>query len=535
MQYTSLNNEYEARPFQKDGLHFLDVDPITNTKRERVRGLIGDETGLGKTVQSLLMLLNRPDDMLPCLNIVKAPTMTQWTRQIRTWFAKDFHAVQIIKGSTALWLPGFKIYLISMDTLRLFVEVEDKTVTLKPGFQQFIDMIGGFKSIIFDECQGIKNSESQRGVAFDAIQRLCGPKQDDFNSTAPQATGQIPNDTPSLNTWHTKTILNNSNEIPVSTEIPHFIGLSATAITGSAEEYYTVLHVLDPKNFGPNLDIYRLKWLEQDYKGKWSRVRRDKFTEFHNLLKKYVIRRKKVDVLKDLPEFSRTYNHIKIEDARIKKLYNLELDKINKKLAEHGGFGAVKDLGDSIATLRRLIGMAKALHVADAIAADYEDNLNSRKLVIGMHHQDSIALMVNALTDAKLKPLVLDGSMNSQAKDTALQTFRNDPTRKILILSMLAGGVGIDGLQHVCSEMITVERQWRAAHEEQYEGRLHRDGQKEPVNNEIYVALGTIDEYMDKRVEQTRKIVSETLDGEYSENEEYNTRETAEWAVSHRM
>lgn len=519
MNYNSLDNKNQARPFQIDGLRFLDIDPITNTKREKVRVIIGDETGLGKTVQSLLILKNRPDDMLPCLNVVKAPTMAQWVRMIKTWFSKDFNAVQIIKGSNALWLPGFKIYLISMDTLRLFVETEDKVVSLKPEFANFVNTIGGFKSIIFDECQGIKNSESQRGVAFETIQKLCGP----------------------INIHGTVANLDNftleEHELGKSivSEIPHFIGLSATAITGSAEEYYTVLHVIDPKNFGPDLNTYRIKWLEQDYKGRWTRIRRDKMSQFHELLKKYVIRRKKCDVLKDLPEFERNYNHIKIEDARIKKLYNQELDVINKKLSENGS-AAIKSLGESIATLRRIIGMAKALHVADEIAADYEDNPAAPKLVVGMHHQDSIALMFNALTNAKLKPLVLDGSMNSQAKDTAIQQFRNDPTKKILILSMLAGGVGIDGLQHVCSKMITVERQWRAAHEEQYEGRLHRDGQPLPVSNEIYVALGTIDEYMDKRVEQTRAIVQETLDGiEIDESQQYNTRETAEWAVSHRM
>lgn len=525
MNYNSLSNEYYARPFQVDGLHFLDVDPITNTKRDKVRVIIGDETGLGKTVQALLALKNR-EDLVPCLCVVKAPTIAQWVRMIKTWYSKDFSAVQIIKGSNALWLPGFKIYLISMDTLRLFVETEEKVVRLKPEFKAFVDTIGGFKSIIFDECQGIKNSESQRGVAFDTIQRLCGP----IRTPGCQ-------DTVDRSKEHSDFIRNTfiENEIEVSTEIPHFVGLSATAITGSAEEYYTVLHVVDPKNFGPDLNSYRIKWLEQDYKGKWTRVRRDKLTQFHELLKKYVIRRKKYDVLKDLPEFERNYNHIKIEDTRIKKLYNMELDKINKKLSESGA-SAVRDLGDAIATLRRIIGMAKALHVADEIAADYEDNPNAPKLVIGMHHQDSIALMVNALTNAKLNPLVLDGSMNSQAKDTAIQLFRKDPTRKILILSMLAGGVGIDGLQHVCSKMITVERQWRAAHEEQYEGRLHRDGQKEPVSNEIYIALGTIDEYMDKRVEQTRAIVQETLDGvDIDESQQYNTREVAEWCVSHRM
>jgi SNF2 family DNA or RNA helicase len=193
--------------------------------------------------------------------------------------------------------------------------------------------------------------------------------------------------------------------------------------------------------------------------------------------------------------------------------------------------------------------MAKALHIADYLIEEYsplstvtiesKDLIKPRpKIVVGMHHQDAIALMANELTKASIPYLILDGTINGSAKDAIVQKFKNEPRYEILILSMLAGGVGIDGLQHVCSEMLTVERQWRGAHEEQYEGRLHRDGQMNPVHNDIYIAEGTIDEYMDKRVEETRHTMNEALDKNYEhmgDSVPYNIREAAEWCASHSM
>lgn len=520
MELTSLNGEHIARPFQIEGFEFLEKTP-NGRHRENIRALIGDDTGLGKTVQALLALKNRPD-LCPALIVVKAPTITQWNRMIRHWFKNDFTTVQIIRGGRQMWLPGFNIYLISMDTLRCYVNLADKDLPkLEPQFKEFINHLGGFQSIIFDEAQGIKNPDSARTQAFDAIFKLCGPEK-------------VDNTVFNIPSGYQGKLQFTDDALLIKTEVPHFIALSATAITGAADEYYPVLSKLDPARFGDQTR-FRLNWLEQDSKGKWSRFRRDKIAEFHKVSAEYIIRRKKKDVLKDLPKFERTFNFIKIDDVRIKKIYNQELDKMNKALSAQGVQTTSLTLSDCIATLRRIIGMAKALHIADSIACDYEDNQNAPKVVLGVHHQDAIALLTDSLTKSNIKYVVLDGQLNSQKKDEVLQKFRTDPSIKILILSMLAGGVGIDGIQHVSSKIITVERQWRAAHEEQFEGRVHRDGQKEPVTNEIYVAEGTIDEFMHERVKLTRKILNETLDNQIGDLDEFNIREAAEWAVSHRM
>ena len=49
------------------------------------------------------------------------------------------------------------------------------------------------------------------------------------------------------------------------------------------------------------------------------------------------------------------------------------------------------------------------------------------------------------------------------------------------MLISLRAGAGIDGLQHVCSTVVFGELDWSPGVHEQCIGRVHRDGQTEPV------------------------------------------------------
>ena len=95
-------------------------------------------------------------------------------------------------------------------------------------------------------------------------------------------------------------------------------------------------------------------------------------------------------------------------------------------------------------------------------------------------------------------------------KNRVQQKFNNGEDR-LLILNMLAGGVGLD-LQS-CSTALVLERQWNSADEEQFEGRFHRDGQTKPVTITYLIARGTIDEWFHNLVVQKRRLFHEIVGG----------------------
>ena len=78
---------------------------------------------------------------------------------------------------------------------------------------------------------------------------------------------------------------------------------------------------------------------------------------------------------------------------------------------------------------------------------------------------------------------------------------------------MIAGGVGLN-LQ-VTNNILTVERQWNAADESQFEDRTYRYGQNKPVLSNFLIADGfPTEDFFTQMVERKRQTCGETLDGD---------------------
>ena len=78
-----------------------------------------------------------------------------------------------------------------------------------------------------------------------------------------------------------------------------------------------------------------------------------------------------------------------------------------------------------------------------------------------------------------------------------------------VMIITVAGAEGIDLFS--ASDIIFAEREWTPAREEQAESRLHRNGQKNPVNAYYIVAKGTIDEKFDKLIRQKRSVFQQVI------------------------
>ena len=86
----------------------------------------------------------------------------------------------------------------------------------------------------------------------------------------------------------------------------------------------------------------------------------------------------------------------------------------------------------------------------------------------------------------------LDGAMSAEQRQAALHKFREDPKVKVLLLSLRAGGVGLNltAAQHV----FLMDPWWNPAVEEQAIDRVHRIGQLHPVKVTRFVVRGTVEE-----------------------------------------
>lgn len=84
------------------------------------------------------------------------------------------------------------------------------------------------------------------------------------------------------------------------------------------------------------------------------------------------------------------------------------------------------------------------------------------------------------------------GEISPKDKQRALQTFINNPSCRVLIIHPLSAGVGVDGLQAVCSDMLFLEAPTKAPTFHQTVARLDRDGQTQPVHCRVAIAAGTV-------------------------------------------
>ena len=161
------------------------------------------------------------------------------------------------------------------------------------------------------------------------------------------------------------------------------------------------------------------------------------------------------------------------------------------------------------------------------------DSDNSR-LAIGIHHhsvRDTLAYKLSNIGCLKLS-----GEDSAEAKDRIMQKFEHSPER-ILIINMLAGGVGMDF--HYCNNVLILERQWNSADEEQFEYRFYNPDKSiktASTNVEYIVAKGTIDEFFYDMVEEKRAIFGETIANNWSlQDDATSFKQLMERTVSSRL
>lgn len=96
--------------------------------------------------------------------------------------------------------------------------------------------------------------------------------------------------------------------------------------------------------------------------------------------------------------------------------------------------------------------------------------------------------------------VALYGEISASNKQKAIKRFIEDPACRCILLQPQSAGFGVDGLQHVCSDMLVLEAPTTAPPFYQVTARLDRDGQKNPVNCRVAVANRTVQVRMFKNL-----------------------------------
>jgi len=253
------------------------------------------------------------------------------------------------------------------------------------------------------------------------------------------------------------------------------VGLSATPIYNYGGEFHAVLEALRPGALG-TWSEFAQEWCG-GYTGDKARIHDPKAFGTYVRDAGMMIRRTRADVGRELPALTNVPHHIDCDSDAIKRIEDNATELARVIMASHGDtergekFRASEELSNLV---RQATGIAKAPFVAEFVKMLLESG--EKVLLYGWHRT------VYDIWTERLKahnPLLYTGSESSAAKERAKQAFLEHGTN--LLIMSLRSGAGLDGLQDVCRTVVFGELDWSPGVHEQCAGRIHRDGQADPV------------------------------------------------------
>ena len=226
------------------------------------------------------------------------------------------------------------------------------------------------------------------------------------------------------------------------------------------------------------------------------------------------LRRKKDDVLDDLPPKQVTKVFIPLH-TRQKESYDR---------AEREGIVYLKSLGAQVRVqhVLELITRLKQICNADPETGhssklkDIRDRLGQlvaqghRALVFSQYTSANFGVAAAASYLEAFNPLTLTGDLDQSQRARIIDRFKTADTHKALVLSLRAGGVGLN-LQEA-SYVFHLDRWWNPAVEHQAEDRSHRFGQTAKVNVIKYACAGTIEERIDAILKRKQDLFDQLVD-----------------------
>jgi SNF2 family DNA or RNA helicase len=290
------------------------------------------------------------------------------------------------------------------------------------------------------------------------------------------------------------------------------VALSGTPVENRLEDLWSQMHFANPGFLG-DLGSFVEKYARPIESG--NSVIAEKLRA---RIKPFVLRRRKQEVVPDLPPLTEVVRYVELSpDERL--TYESILAVTRKEILEKLGAG-----GSVMAALEALLRLRQAC-CHPALIPGGQDGFSSKlqqivetvteatseghKVLIFSQWTSFLDRMEPAMETAGIEFLRLDGSTKDRA--TVVDSFQDPKGPKALLMSLKAGGVGIN--LTAADHVIIADPWWNPAAEEQAESRAHRIGQEHPVLVQRIVALGTVEERILALAEKKRALASSAMDG----------------------
>lgn len=226
------------------------------------------------------------------------------------------------------------------------------------------------------------------------------------------------------------------------------------------------------------------------------------------------LRRRKREVLGELPPKLVTDVAVVLGQAQRESYDRAEREGVIE-LHRMGETVKVENVLELIVRLKQICNFCPAsgqsAKMEELVARVRELRAEGSRALVFSQFTDSVfgaAAIVHRLRT--FQPLLYTGAMSPTERDAVVREFRENPEHTVLVLSLRAGGLGLN-LQDA-SYVFHFDRWWNPAVERQAEDRSHRLGQTLPVNVYRYVSEGTVEERIAEVLRDKQLLFDEMVD-----------------------
>jgi len=424
IENTLKASKLELFPYQKDGVKWMLSHELSIDGMLKPVGLLGDDPGLGKTLQTISLIIGNP--VGKTLIVVPVSIIQQWRQAIMRILPKAI--IRVHHGSYGLFQSHTEIdahpcEIVITGYHQLFKAVDKK-------FQPTVLHSYTWGRIILDECHTIRNHQTNAYMGAFALRARCR--------------------------W----------------------GLSGTPLQNKMDDLksiFTFLH-FSKSEISTQFDYMLRTYIMRRNRSIVSEKFKNLSVNIVNVPFDNEEERKFYGEVRD--EIRSEYLRIIQDDGKTKMMELFELLLRLRQATVHPNM-VIKGLATKYKIASPKL-WTKPSTKENKLVELFQQHSKSDKTIIICHYQQEMDMIHNALSKAypTLKIQEFNGSMNLTKRDECVRKCMHGNV-DVLIMQILCGGVGLN-LQ-VFNKVYTLTPDWNPGNEIQAIARCHRIGQERDV------------------------------------------------------
>lgn len=436
----------ELRPYQKTGLKWL----WTNVSKG-FGCCMADDMGLGKTIQVISLILKLKEENKlknPVLVICPTTLMGNWMKELQL-FAPSLKAATYHGLDRTLDLKC-DVILTTYAIMRIDVEEMKKN---------------SWGMIVVDEAQNIKNPDTAQTVAIKTLK----------------------------------------SDIKIA--------MTGTPVENRLTELWSIFDFINKGYLGT------LKEFQKSYAVPIERFKeKSRASRLKLSVSPFVLRRLKTDknVISDLPDKMVINDYCYLAKSQA-ILYEKTLNEMMDKISGFTGVNRRGNIFKLITALKQICNhpyqFLKGGEIAKELSGKAEKCVslvqsileNDEKMLIFTQYKEMGDILSKILSEeCNTEPSFFHGSLTVPQRENLIADFQNNDERKIMILSLKAGGTGLNLTS--ATNVIHYDLWWNPAVEDQATDRTYRIGQDKNVMVHRLVTIGTFEEKIDEMLKNKKEL-----------------------------